>query len=153
MTVGALGLERDGEIAHRVLRLGDGHAVAGDDDDRLRRGEHVDRVLDARLVDAGARREAARGGNARRVGRAERAEEHVGERAVHRLAHHHREQEARGAVERAGDDEHVVAEREARRRRGETGVRVEQRDHDRHVGAADRQHGEMPSRKPVPHIA
>ena len=30
--------------------------------------------------------------------------------------------------------------REAGRRGGEAGVRVEQRDHDRHVGAADRQH-------------
>ena len=34
------------EIAHGVLRLRDGHAVAGDDDDRLRRLQDADRVLD-----------------------------------------------------------------------------------------------------------
>ena len=51
-----------------------------------------------------------------------------------------REQEARRAVERAADDEDAVAEREARRRRGESAVRVEQRDDHRHVGAADRHH-------------
>ena len=45
---------------------------------------------------------------------AERAEEHVGERAVHRLAHDDRQDEARRAVERARDDQHVVVEREAR---------------------------------------
>ena len=36
----------------------------------------------------------------------------------------------------------LLLEREAGRRRGETGVRVEQRDDDRHVGAADGQHRE-----------
>ena len=36
-----------------------------------------------------------------------------------------------------------VLEREARRGRRQAGERVEQRDHDRHVGAADRQHDEQ----------
>ena len=39
-----------------------------------------------------------------------------------------------------GDDQDVLVEHEAGRRRGEPGERVQQRDHDRHVGAADRQH-------------
>ena len=73
---------------------------------------------------------------------AERAEEDVRERAVHGLAHHPREQRAGGADERARDDQQVVVQDEAGRGRGDAGERVEQRDHDGHVGAADRQHEE-----------
>ena len=46
------------------------------------------------------------------------------------------------ADEHAADDQHVVLELEARRGGREAGERVQQRDHDRHVGAADRQHEE-----------
>ena len=46
----------------------------------------------------------------------------------------------RGAVERAGDDQHVVADGEAGGRGGQAGVGVEQRDHHRHVGATDGEH-------------
>ena len=76
---------------------------------------------------------------------AERAEQHVGERAVHRLAHDDRQDQAARAVERAGDDQQLVVEHEAHRHRREAGVGVEDRDHRRHVGAADRddqQHAE-----------
>ena len=72
----------------------------------------------------------------------ERAEEHVGDGAIHRFAHQQREQRSRCADERARDDEHVVVEHEARQCRREARERVEQRDHDRHVRAADRQHEE-----------
>ena len=47
---------------------------------------------------------------------AERAEEDIGHRAVHRLAHEDGEDESRAAVERAGDDQHVVGNGEAGRR-------------------------------------
>ncbi len=70
---------------------------------------------------------------------AEGAEQHVGERAVHRLAHDHRQDEARRAVERAGDDQQLVVEHEAHRHRRQPGVGVQQRDDRRHVGAADGQ--------------
>ena len=76
---------------------------------------------------------------------AERPEQHVGERAVHRLRHVDRQDEARGSVERAGDDQQLAVEHEAHRRGRESGVGVQQRDHRRHVGAADRddhQHAE-----------
>ena len=72
----------------------------------------------------------------------ERAEEHVRDRAVHRPAHDQRQQGARRADEHAGDDQDVVLEHEAGRGRGETGEGVQERDHDRHVGAADREHEE-----------
>ena len=74
-----------------------------------------------------------------RLHRAEGAEEDVADRAVHRPAHQQRQQRARRADERAADDEHVVVQHEAGRRGGEAGERVQQRDHDRHVGAADRE--------------
>src|SRR5204862_7922931 len=68
----------------------------------------------------------------------EGAEEDVRKRPVHRAAHEDREQRSRGADERAADDERVVREDEAGGRGGEPRERVQERDDDRHVGAADR---------------
>ena len=70
---------------------------------------------------------------------AEAAQDHVEERAVHRLAH----DVATGSRpsepdQRAGDDQHRVVQREADARRRPARVAVEHRDHHRHVGAADR---------------
>src|SRR5439155_12042574 len=81
------------------------------------------------------------GGRPRRArGRrgAERAEEHVPERTVHGFRHEPREDRSGSANERAGDDEQLVAQREPGHRHGETGVRVQERDHDGHIRAADR---------------
>jgi len=69
------------ELADAVLGLRDGHAVPGDDDTRLGLFEHLDRAFDRlRLVNLLF--------PARLHGLylTEGAEEHVGERAVHRLA-------------------------------------------------------------------
>ena len=71
--------------------------------------------------------------------RAERAEQHVGDRSVHRLAHDERQHEARRAIERTRGDEQLVLEHEAHGDGRQAGVGVEERDHRRHVGAADRQ--------------
>ena len=131
-------LELVGQLADRVLRLRDRHPVAGDDDHFVGVGEHRGDVVGA----DGAHVLLPWPPAPPAVGlhRAERAEQHVGDRAVHRFAHQHGEQRARRADQRAGDDQHVVAEHEAGRCRGQAGERVEQRDDDRHVGAADRQH-------------
>ena len=77
----------------------------------------------------------------------ERAEEHVRDRAVHRPAHHQREQRARRADEHAADDQHVVLELEPGRGGREPRERVQERDDDRHVGAADRQDEEDPEQR------
>jgi hypothetical protein len=69
---------------------------------------------------------------------AEAAQDHVEERAVHRLAHDVAQDRARRAHQRAGDDQHAVVQREADARRRPAGVAVEHRHHHRHVGAADR---------------
>ena len=76
---------------------------------------------------------------------AEAAEDDRDEVAVHPLAHDVGEDRARGADQRAGDDQRRIAEREADAGRGPARIGVEHRDHDRHVGAADRdddQHAE-----------
>ncbi len=77
---------------------------------------------------------------ARRRRDAEAAGDHGDERAVHRLAHDVGQVGTRRPDQRAGDDEQVVAQQEARGRRGPAGVAVEHRHHDRHVAAADRGH-------------
>jgi hypothetical protein len=71
---------------------------------------------------------------------AERAEEDVRDRAVHGLRHEKGEQRAGGADEHPGDDENGRVEHEAGRRRGQSRERVQERDDDRHVRAADREH-------------
>ena len=132
----ALGLEQVRELAHVVLRLRDRETVAGHDDHALRVAEEDRRILGAHLAErAAVVRLRARGGRGRR---SERAEEDVGQRPVHRLRHEAGEDRARGADERAGDDEHLVPDREAGHRDREPGVRVEERDDDRHVRSADR---------------
>ena len=80
------------------------------------------------------------GGWRRAAARAEAAGDDADEIAVHRAAHDVGQDRARRADERAGDDQQVVREHEARRRRGPARVAVEHGDHDRHVGAADRHH-------------
>ena len=65
-------------------------------------------------------------------------EQNVGERAVHRLTHDDGKDQTGGAVERAGDDQELVIERETHGAGGKSGVGIQQRDDGGHVGAADR---------------
>ena len=95
LTVGAAPFEDLGELAHGVLGLGDGHPVAGDDDERLRRLQNGDRLVDRGLVVVDSGSACRCGAGRRRLHFAEGAEQDVGERAVHRLAHLQRQQEAR----------------------------------------------------------
>ena len=141
-------VERVVELADLVLGLRDGHAVARHDHHLAGRGEDRRRLLGRRALDRP--RLLAAGGLGLLL--AERPEEHVGERPVHRLRHVDRQDEARGAVERPGDDQQLVVEHEAHRRGRQPGVGIEQRDHRRHVGAADRddhQHAEKQGRSPA----
>jgi len=132
-------LELVGQFADAVLRLRDGHAVAGHDDYLARVREHRRDVVDRRFAHDAACRGACRPTRRGRFHRPECTEEHVGHGSIHRFAHHERQERSRGAHERTGDDQDVVAERETRQGRGETGKGVKQRDDHRHVGAADRQ--------------
>ena len=137
----ALGLEELRHLAHRVLGLRDGHPVARHDHD-LRRVGHLHRGVRGRgradglvAVVAGA---AARGHDA-----AEPARDDRRDRAVHRLRHEVRQDRAGRADDHARDDQRGVVQRDAGRGRRQAGERVEQRDHDRHVRAADRQHDQV----------
>ena len=87
----------------------------------------------------------AAAGARRRGLAAEAAEDDRDEGAVHRLAHDVGQDRAGRADQRAGDDQRRIAEREADAGGGPARIGVQHRDHDRHVGAADRddqQHAE-----------
>ncbi len=60
--------------------------------------------------------------------------------SAHRARHELRQHRARRTDKRAGDDQQGVVEHVARCGNSETSERVQQRDHDGHVGTADRQH-------------
>ena len=116
-------LNQFGELAYRMLRLRHRHAVSRDDD-------HVARVANAHCGIFGA--DAARGeplGALHRGGRllaTKRTEEDVCEAAIHRLRHEDREDEAARAIQGAGDDQDVVADRKARGARRESRIGVEE---------------------------
>ena len=135
-------LEQVGELAHVVLRLRDGQAVAGHEDDLVRVGEHHGDVLGGR----GAHRAAVgpRGGRGRRLAstwpnapKRTFAIERFIARPIIIVS-----SVPEAPTSMPADDQDVVLELEAGRRGGEAGERVQQRDHDRHVGAADREHEE-----------
>ena len=121
------------EFADFVLRLRDGHAVARNDDHRVRGGKNRGGVFGGGALDR-ALFLGARGGG---LHLAKGSEQHVGEGAVHGLAHDDREDEAGSAVERARNDQDFVVEHEAEQRGGEAGIGVQERDDRGHVRAAD----------------
>ena len=105
--------ELAGEVGDAVLRLGDGHAVAGGDDHRVRSRQQLGHALGgdlAVLAVVGIVRRASLD--------AEAAGDDGDERAVHRLAHDVGQVGTRGADQGAGDDQQVVLEQEAGRGRG-----------------------------------
>ena len=130
-------LNQLGKLSHGVLGLRHRHAVA-------RNNDHVAGVTDAhcRIFWRDAPRREALGALCRdcRLLAAERTEEHVREGAVHGLRHEDRQDEAAGAVEGTRHDQDVVADCETGGARRKACVRVQEGDHDRHVGAADWQH-------------
>ena len=122
------------EFADFVLGLRDGHAVAGDDDDLIA----ADRISAASSGVALRTARSSFAPAADSLHLAEGSEHHVGEGAVHRLAHDDRENEAGRSVERAGDDQHFAVEDKSQQGSGKAGVGIQQRDDGGHVGAADR---------------
>ncbi len=136
LDVDAALLEQLGQLADRVLRLGDGQAVARHDDDVLRVGQ-----LDRDIVRADGPHGATGPchGTGRVVAAAEPADHDVQDGPVHRVGHELGQDRARGADEGARDDQDRVVDDEAGHRDRRAGERVEQRDDDGHVGAADRQ--------------
>ena len=129
----ALG-ERVVEFADLVLRLRDGHAVAGDDDDLAGGGENAGGFFG---------RGAATGRASSRLPAAAVCDwpnppksTLVKERFIAFDMMTERMKPGR-AVERAGDDEQLAVEDEAHGGGGEAGVGIQERDDGGHVGAAD----------------
>jgi hypothetical protein len=121
------------EFANLVLRLGHGHAVAGDDNHFVGGRQDRSRFLGGRAVHGTG----FRGTDCRRLYLAECAEQNVGERTVHRFRHDYGEDESGRAVKGASDDQELGIEDKSHGRGGETGVAVQEGDDRRHVGAAD----------------
>ena len=128
-------LQQLGQLAYGVLRLGCGQAVAGDEDDAVGK-----RKLHGRVVQRDLAHHTAGVGRGRGDHRSEPAEEHIGDGAVHGLAHQHREDKSGEAVQRPGDDEDVIAQHKSCGRGGKARVGVQQRHDDRHVCRADGDH-------------
>ena len=91
--IDVLGAQHLRDLRDGVLRLGDGHAVADDDDDAFRARERLDRFFDRGLGDFSFH---LVGAFCRRDGR-DSAEEDVGERSVHGNAHDVRQDRAADA--------------------------------------------------------
>ena len=133
--------ERIRQFADLVLRLGHRQPVTGRDDHArcgfqnrrgLFGGGRAHRAL-FRLVGL-------------RLHLPERAEQHVGERPVHGLAHDDRKDQPRRAVEGAGHDQQVIVQREPHGAGRKAGVGIQDGDHGGHIGAADgddQQHAEQ----------
>src|SRR5580704_9547408 len=125
--------ERVVKFADFVLGLGDGHAVSRNNYYLVSGGEDRGGFLGRRAVHGTS----LFGGGARDLFLPERAEEDVGEGAIHRFGHIYGEDEAGSAVERAGDDEQFAIENEPHGCGGKSGVGIQQRDDGGHIGAAD----------------
>ena len=118
-------LEQLGQLADRVLRLGHGEAVAGHDDDLLGVGQLDRRVVEADLAH-GAACAASAGRAGSGVAATEAADHDVRDRPVHGVGHELGQDRARGTHQGAGDDQHRVADDEARHRRGRARERVQE---------------------------
>ncbi len=128
----ALG-ERVEQLAHFVLRLRHGHAVAGHDHHFVGGAENPGGFFRRGALDRALLLHARGGG----LNLSEAAEQHVGERAIHGLGHDDGQNETGRAVERAGDDQQLAVQHEAHGCRGKPGIGVQQRNHRGHVRAAD----------------
>ena len=133
--VDTLLLEHLGHLRQRVLRLRDRHAVARHDDHAVCLLHDEGGVLGRTLAHCSIAQVFHSG---RRGLSAEPAENDADERPVHSAAHDVAQDRARRADERARDDQQRVRKREPDARGGPSGVGVQHRDHDRHVGATDR---------------
>ena len=67
------------------------------------------------------------------------------ERTIHRLAHDVAEDDAARADQAARNDQDGILNDKSRRAGREAGITIEQRNHDRHIGAADGNDREHPS--------
>ena len=114
-----------------MLGLGHRHTIAGHNRHAARRLENVVGVIGVDGFDlAFDLRDLI--GHTGKTG-----EQHVAQGAVHGLAHNLGQDDARGAHQGAGDDQHIVVDGKARGTGCQSGVGVEQGYHHRHIRPAD----------------
>ena len=123
------------KIADGVLCLGDRHTVTGNEDDALSRIENHSDVFGRRAANVGV--------DLVRMTRPNPPPSMTPNSTLNNdrfIALHIScvRMTPDAPDQRPGDDQHVVVDHEASRRRRQAGVRVQQGDDDRHIGAADR---------------
>src|SRR5678815_1696706 len=127
------------QLAHRMLCLRCGHAIAGHEHDFVCVGHlHCD-VLQTYLAHSSL----LTSGSIRCGGTAEGPEQHVSHRTVHRPAHQDRENESGEAVEGTSNNQDVILQHEAGGGGGESCVGIQQRHDYRHVCRTNRHHEEQ----------
>jgi len=131
-------LEHVCQLPQRVLRLGHGQSVAGHEDDVARVGQQGADVFRGTGVHGACARSGARAGTGLHL--AGGSEQDVRQRATHGVAHPPGQQHTGGTDQCPGHDQREVIEREPAGRHGQASTCVEQRNHDRHIGATDRQY-------------
>ena len=124
-----------GELSNGVLGVGDGHTVAGDDEDVLSVPEVVSDTsgIDGEVGALGLLGLGLLGGGAL----TEATGEDVHEGTVHGLAHDVGKNGTGGGDDGTGDDEDAVLHHEAGHGAGDAGEGVEHGDDDGHIGATD----------------
>ena len=124
--------EQRRHFPHLVLRMGHCHAVTRHDDDLAGVAHHGGSVDGTHFLHRAGNGFTTAGGHHRR-------KQDVGQRPVHGLGHQLRQQGAGSADDDTGDDQRRIAQDVALETHSQTGEGIEQRDHHRHVGAADGQ--------------
>ncbi len=129
------------QLADLMLRLGHRQPVARHDD-------HTGGAFQngGGLFRAGAAHVALFGFGRCGLQLTEGAEQHIGEGAVHGLAHDDGKDQARGAIQSAGDHQQLIIQCETHGAGRKPGVGVQERNDRGHIGAADgddQQHAEQ----------
>ena len=131
----AIGLQHLGQFPQGVLGLGYSQAVTGHKHNPLGIFQGHGAFLSAATGDPRITHLLTTAG---RLGYPQgTTEEHRNQGAIHGRAHHLGEDQARRTHHGAGHDQQLAAHHEAGGRGRHTGIGVEQRNHHRHVGAAD----------------
>ena len=134
--VNASAFQHTGHLPQGVLSLCHGEAVARNNDHPLRSFKGEGTFLSTAAGDVGVLTAAATASGGRAKGA---AEQNGHQRTVHAITHHLGEDQSGSSDHGSSHDQQLTSDNEARRRRRDSRITVEQGDDHRHVGTTDRQ--------------
>ena len=140
LDLGTLGFNCVSQLAYRVLRLGHSHTITGHDNHALSVLQQHSHFIglsagDFTGIDFIGINNLATGGHF--------AKQYIGQRTVHRHTHNARQNQPRGSDQGTGNNQYRVAENKTRESRCDTRVGIQQCNHYRHIGTADRHYQEQ----------